>query len=87
MFINSLYQITIPDEDRRDEEKNYHRMSLGQMNNNFTKVDWVSLVNNMLSTVGIRVERTEPVIVYAPQYLTDLCLLLEDYMNTAQGKM
>ncbi|XP_012937858.1 endothelin-converting enzyme homolog [Aplysia californica] len=86
-FETELANITTPDEERRDEEKMYHKYTLSNMTRTFNQVGWVHLVNHLLSVVSLSVQPTEHVVVYAPEYLEQMNTLLAHYRNTEDGLM
>ncbi|XP_035190421.1 neprilysin [Oxyura jamaicensis] len=76
---------TTKSEDRNDPLLLYNKMTLAQLQNNFSleinhKVfNWSKFINNIMSTVQINVENTEHVVVYDPEYLTKLKSILNKY--------
>ncbi|NXE76144.1 NEP protein, partial [Cochlearius cochlearius] len=76
---------TTKSEDRNDPLLLYNKMTLGQLQNNFSleinhKVfSWSKFINDIMSTVQINVENTEHVIVYDPEYLIRLKSILHRY--------
>uniref|UniRef100_A0A8C0V7C0 Neprilysin n=1 Tax=Cyanistes caeruleus TaxID=156563 RepID=A0A8C0V7C0_CYACU len=78
---------TTKSEDRNDPLLLYNKMTLAQLQNNFTlkinhKVfNWSEFINAIMSTVQINVDNTEHVIVYDPDYLLKLGSILEKYSS------
>ncbi|NXH68207.1 NEP protein, partial [Hydrobates tethys] len=76
---------TTKSEDRNDPLLLYNKMTLAQLQNNFSlEIDhkvfnWSKFVNDIMSTVQINVENTEHVIVYDPEYLIKLKSILNKY--------
>ncbi|KAM7107523.1 LOW QUALITY PROTEIN: neprilysin [Ciconia maguari] len=76
---------TTKSEDRNDPLLLYNKMTLAQLQNNFSleinhKVfNWSKFINDIMSTVQINVENTEHVIVYDPEYLIRLKSILNKY--------
>ncbi|XP_065604343.1 neprilysin isoform X1 [Cyrtonyx montezumae] len=76
---------TTKSEDRNDPLLLYNKMTLAQLQNNFsleinhTAFNWSKFINNIMSTVQIDVENTEHVVVYDPEYLTKLKSVLNKY--------
>ncbi|XP_074448372.1 neprilysin [Larus michahellis] len=76
---------TTKSEDRNDPLLLYNKMTLAQLQNNFSleinhKVfNWSKFINDIMSTVQINVENTEHVIVYDPEYLIKLKSILNKY--------
>ncbi|XP_030351085.1 neprilysin isoform X2 [Strigops habroptila] len=76
---------TTKSEDRNDPLVLYNKMTLAQLQNNFSlEIDhkvfnWSKFINDIMSTVQINVENTEHVIVYDPEYLIKLKSILNKY--------
>ncbi|NP_001004412.1 neprilysin [Gallus gallus] len=76
---------TTKSEDRNDPLLLYNKMTLAQLQNNFSleinhmAFNWSKFINNIMSTVQIDVENTEHVVVYDPEYLTKLKSILNKY--------
>ncbi|NXT75702.1 NEP protein, partial [Zapornia atra] len=76
---------TAKSEDRNDPLLLYNKMTLAQLQNNFSlEIDskvfnWSKFINDIMSTVQINVENTEHVIVYDPEYLIKLKSILNKY--------
>ncbi|KAM6065193.1 neprilysin isoform 1-T4 [Theristicus caerulescens] len=76
---------TTKSEDRNDPLLLYNKMTLAQLQKNFSlEIDrkvfnWSKFINDIMSTVQIKVENTEHVIVYDPDYLIRLKSILNKY--------
>ncbi|KFQ43390.1 PREDICTED: neprilysin [Nestor notabilis] len=76
---------TTKSEDRNDPLLLYNKMTLAQLQNNFSlEIDhkvfnWSKFINDIMSTVQINVENTEHVVVYDPEYLIRLKSILNKY--------
>ncbi|NXK07566.1 NEP protein, partial [Herpetotheres cachinnans] len=76
---------TTKSEDRNDPLLLYNKMTLAQLQNNFSlEIDhkvfnWSKFINDIMSTVQINIENTEHVIVYDPEYLIRLKSVLNKY--------
>ncbi|XP_043348443.1 neprilysin isoform X1 [Dermochelys coriacea] len=76
---------TTKPEDRNDPVLLYNKMTLTELQNNFSleinhqQFNWSEFINNIMSTVKINVENAEDVVVYAPEYLTKLKPILNKY--------
>ncbi|XP_023677515.2 neprilysin isoform X3 [Paramormyrops kingsleyae] len=72
-------------EDRNDPVLLYNKMPLAVLNTNFSLVidskefNWTQFANKIMETVNITISEDEPVVVYAPRYLTKLRPILENY--------
>ncbi|NXP86627.1 NEP protein, partial [Passerina amoena] len=78
---------TTKSEDRNDPLLLYNKMTLAQLQKNFSLVinhkefNWSEFINAIMSTVQINVDNTEHVIVYDPDYLLNLRSVLEKYSS------
>ncbi|KFO94056.1 Neprilysin [Buceros rhinoceros silvestris] len=76
---------TTRSEDRNDPLLLYNKMTLADLQKNFSlefnhKVfNWSKFINEIMSTVQINIENTEHVIVYDPEYLLRLKPILTNY--------
>ncbi|XP_061861586.1 neprilysin isoform X1 [Colius striatus] len=76
---------TTKSEDRNDPLLLYNKMTLAQLQNNFSlEIDnkvfnWSKFINDIMSTVQINIENTEHVVVYDPEYLIKLKSVLTKY--------
>ncbi|XP_064929448.1 neprilysin isoform X1 [Columba livia] len=72
-------------EDRNDPLLLYNKMTLAQLQSNFSleinnKVfNWSKFINDIMSTVQINIENTEHVVVYDPEYLIKLKPIVNKY--------
>ncbi|NWU96320.1 NEP protein, partial [Upupa epops] len=76
---------TTKSEDRNDPLLLYNKMTLAQLQKNFSlEIDnkafnWSKFINDIMSTVQINIENTEHIIVYDPDYLIKLKPILSKY--------
>ncbi|XP_069466455.1 endothelin-converting enzyme 1 isoform X3 [Ambystoma mexicanum] len=73
-FETALANITIPQEKRRDEELIYHRINAGELQALAPAIDWMPFLRTVFSPVEIN--ETEPVVVYAMEYLGQVSELI-----------
>lgn len=66
-----LANITIPQAERRDNEKMYNRMTLKELHEMIPGFDWLRYQQLTFDPVGIKINESEEVVIYAPQYLKD----------------
>ncbi|XP_062988136.1 neprilysin [Elgaria multicarinata webbii] len=80
-----IANVTTKPDDRNDPLLMYHKMTLSDVQNNFSldingqQFSWSTFINNITSAVQINIPNTESVIVYAPEYLTKLKSVLNKY--------
>uniref|UniRef100_H0VBC2 Neprilysin n=1 Tax=Cavia porcellus TaxID=10141 RepID=H0VBC2_CAVPO len=76
---------TTKSEDRNDPMLLYNKMTLAQLQNNFSleingkPFSWSNFTNEIMSTVNISIPNEEEVVVYAPEYLIKLKPILTKY--------
>ncbi|XP_040103233.1 neprilysin isoform X1 [Oryx dammah] len=81
----TVTEATTKSEDRNDPMLLYNKMTLAEVQNRFSlefngkPFSWSNFTNEIMSTVNINVPHEEEVIVYAPEYLTNLKLILAKY--------
>ncbi|XP_053246298.1 neprilysin isoform X1 [Podarcis raffonei] len=72
-------------DDRNDPLLLYNKMTLANVQKNFTfevnnqQFNWLTFINHIMSTVQINIDETEDVVVYAPDYLNKLKAILNKY--------
>ncbi|XP_023282286.1 endothelin-converting enzyme 1-like, partial [Seriola lalandi dorsalis] len=66
-FETTLANITVPQEERRDEELIYHKMEAKDLTTLAPAVDWMPYLTEVFAPVPIN--ESEPVVVYAKEYL------------------
>ncbi|XP_077998492.1 endothelin-converting enzyme 1-like [Glandiceps talaboti] len=72
-FEIDLANVTLPTDERRDEELLYHRLKLTDLQEMAPAFDWLTNTQYLFQKVGIDdVEGDESIVVYAPQYLRDV---------------
>ncbi|XP_015588301.1 endothelin-converting enzyme homolog isoform X2 [Cephus cinctus] len=84
-FETELAQITIPQEERRDEEKLYNLMSLSDLQKLAPFISWVEYFQN--ATVNKKITSKVKIVNYAPQYFKELTKLVIQYNKTTEGKI
>ncbi|XP_013387227.1 endothelin-converting enzyme homolog isoform X3 [Lingula anatina] len=86
-FETRLANITIPADERRDEEKNYHKMSLAELQQLAPVINWLGYFNTILKVSNITVTSSEKLVVYAPEFLGNMSALVLNMTSTEEGKM
>ncbi|CAK7298705.1 Endothelin-converting enzyme 2 [Vulpes lagopus] len=69
-----LANITVPQDQRRDEEKIYHKMSIAELQALAPSVDWLEFLSFLLSPLELG--DSEPVVVYGTDYLQQVSELI-----------
>ncbi|XP_067898834.1 neprilysin-like [Heterodontus francisci] len=76
---------TTKSEDRTDPNQLYNKMTLSNLTRHFPLIidaksfSWSDFINQILSTVLLNVTNSEPIVVYAPDYLEKLAPVLKKY--------
>lgn len=77
-FESQVANLTVPDDQRRDTEALYNRMSIRELYTNVTDlIDWHQYLNQIFHNVSINLTMDDQVIVYAPDFLRDLAELVK----------
>ncbi|XP_054940104.1 endothelin-converting enzyme 2 isoform X7 [Physeter macrocephalus] len=69
-----LANITVPQDQRRDEEKIYHKMSIAELQALAPSMDWLEFLSFLLSPLELG--DSEPVVVYGMDYLQQVSELI-----------
>ncbi|XP_014588265.1 endothelin-converting enzyme 2 isoform X4 [Equus przewalskii] len=69
-----LANITVPQDQRRDEEKIYHKMSIAELQALAPSMDWLEFLSFLLSPLEL--SDSEPVVVYGMDYLQQVSELI-----------
>ncbi|KAJ8258257.1 hypothetical protein COCON_G00172690 [Conger conger] len=73
-FETELANITVPQEQRRDDELLYHKIQAQELQTLAPAVDWLPFLRDVLAPVELN--KTEPVVVYAKEYLPKVSHLI-----------
>ncbi|KAM6357134.1 LOW QUALITY PROTEIN: endothelin-converting enzyme 2-like [Alca torda] len=73
-FETQLANITVPQAERRDDEKIYHKMSIAELQALAPAVDWLDYLSYALAPLELA--DTEPVVVYGDTYLQQVSDLI-----------
>ncbi|XP_031159669.1 endothelin-converting enzyme 2b isoform X1 [Sander lucioperca] len=73
-FETALANITVPQDQRRDEEKIYHKITISELQLLAPAVDWLDFLSFSLSPLDLN--DTEPVVLYAREYLQQVSELI-----------
>uniref|UniRef100_A0A3B3HNR1 endothelin-converting enzyme 1 n=1 Tax=Oryzias latipes TaxID=8090 RepID=A0A3B3HNR1_ORYLA len=73
-FETALANITVPQDQRRDEEKIYHKVTIAELQALAPAVDWLEFLTSSLSPLELN--DTEPVVLYAREYLQQVSELI-----------
>ncbi|GAB1602197.1 endothelin-converting enzyme homolog isoform X2 [Argonauta hians] len=85
-FETEIANITTPAEDRQDEQKQYNKMTVKELQELAPFLDWKKYLNDRLSLVNITIDSSEELVVLAPEFLTKLQNLLSNMLNETNGK-
>ncbi|CAH2248424.1 endothelin-converting enzyme 2 [Pelobates cultripes] len=75
-FETQLANLTVPQDERRDEEKIYNRMTVGDLQILSPAFDWMDYLGFALSPLELN--DTEPVVVYGKEYLQQVSELVNN---------
>lgn len=74
-------QITVPAEERRDDEKIYHKMTINDLSKRAPAINWLDYYRYAFNQVGRKIGANEPIVVYSPEYLGNMSQLVYEYMR------
>uniref|UniRef100_A0A8C9SQU6 Endothelin-converting enzyme 1 n=1 Tax=Scleropages formosus TaxID=113540 RepID=A0A8C9SQU6_SCLFO len=75
-FETALANITVPQEERRDEELIYHKIQAKDLKTLAPAVDWIPFLTEVFAPVELN--ESEPVVVYAKEYLEKVSDLIKN---------
>uniref|UniRef100_A0A8C5PBL5 endothelin-converting enzyme 1 n=1 Tax=Leptobrachium leishanense TaxID=445787 RepID=A0A8C5PBL5_9ANUR len=75
-FETQLANLTVPQDERRDEEKIYNRMTVAELQTLSPAFDWMDYLGFALSPLDLN--DTEPVVVYGKEYLQQVSELVNN---------
>ncbi|KAL5014273.1 hypothetical protein ScPMuIL_008543, partial [Solemya velum] len=84
-FESQLANLTTPAEERRDEAKLYHKITIAELQKMAPFIDWLHLLNALVSVANITLLPSEKIIVQAPSYLSNISKLVMEMMQTEEG--
>ncbi|XP_011875203.1 PREDICTED: endothelin-converting enzyme 1 isoform X1 [Vollenhovia emeryi] len=86
-FETRLAEITIPPEERRDEEKMYNLMSLNELQRKAPFMSWVEFFQNATRLVNKKINSKAMIVNFAPEYFVNLTRVVQEYNKTTNGKI
>ncbi|XP_035742254.1 endothelin-converting enzyme homolog isoform X1 [Vespa mandarinia] len=86
-FETRLANITTPQEERRDEEKLYHLMSLSELQRKANFMSWVDFFQNATRIVNKKINSKVMIVNFAPDFFAKLTNLVQEYNKTNEKKI
>ncbi|XP_023331753.1 endothelin-converting enzyme homolog [Eurytemora carolleeae] len=85
-FEKKIAEITAPASEQRDEERRYHSLTVAELQNISDFFHWEEFFQDALSIVDLKINSTQQIIVYSPEYLNQLSTLLKNESESMDGK-
>ncbi|GBP18634.1 Endothelin-converting enzyme homolog [Eumeta japonica] len=85
-FETDLAFITIPSEDRRDEEGLYNPYTVKTWQEVAPFLNWTEFLNDAFKLVNRTITNKENIVVYAPVYFSNLTKVVTKYNKTEEGR-
>ncbi|CAN7986084.1 unnamed protein product, partial [Ixodes hexagonus] len=86
-FEKRLANITVPAEERRDDERLYHKMTVAELQTSAPLLNWTAYFNSAFSQINRTIPDTQEVVVYAPEYMANMTALVQEYLASSDGKV
>lgn len=83
----ALYQITIPAEERRDDERMYNKISLPDLQHLAPFLNWTEYFDSAFSQINASIDANESIVIYSPDYMSNLSKLITEYNSTSEGRV
>uniref|UniRef100_A0A803TEQ1 endothelin-converting enzyme 1 n=1 Tax=Anolis carolinensis TaxID=28377 RepID=A0A803TEQ1_ANOCA len=71
-----LANLTVPQDERRDDEKIYHKLTIADLQVLAPGIDWLDFISSFLSPLELT--DAEPVVVYGKEYLEQVSQLINN---------
>ncbi|XP_062987940.1 endothelin-converting enzyme 2 isoform X2 [Elgaria multicarinata webbii] len=71
-----LANLTVPQDERRDDEKIYHKLNIAELQVLAPAIDWLDFISYFLSPLELT--DAEPVVVYGKEYLEQVSQLINN---------
>ncbi|KAK9886551.1 hypothetical protein WA026_016825 [Henosepilachna vigintioctopunctata] len=72
---------------RRDEESLYHLFTIAELQEKAGFIEWRKFFEDAMRVIKKKITSKQQVVVYAPEYLTNLTELIKEYNSTTKGKI
>ncbi|CAG0923779.1 unnamed protein product, partial [Notodromas monacha] len=69
LFEINMSNFSLPDEERRNTTSLYNKMTVGDLVQRWPSIPWIDYINKLLAPFH-KIDKTEPVIVDVPSYIT-----------------
>ncbi|XP_058803973.1 endothelin-converting enzyme homolog isoform X2 [Phymastichus coffea] len=86
-FETKIAEITIPQEERRDEEKLYNLVTITELQKAAPFISWIDYFQNATGVVNKTITSDQKIVNYAPEYFKKLSKLVLQYNKTNSGKV
>ncbi len=86
-FETRIANITIPAEERRDDERMYHKMTLKEVQTMAPFINWTEYFTFAFEQVNEIISEDEEVVLYTPDYLKNISAIIEEYNSTSEGRV
>uniref|UniRef100_A0A8W8MSH3 Endothelin-converting enzyme 1 n=2 Tax=Magallana gigas TaxID=29159 RepID=A0A8W8MSH3_MAGGI len=85
-FETELANITVPSEERRDEEKIYQKISITDLQEIAPFLNWTRFFHKMMSVTNITLAADEPIVSFSSDFLGKMSALVTSKLKTLDGK-
>lgn len=80
-FEIKLANFTVPQDERRDSEALYNKMTIRELQQTTPKFNWLRYLETIFSKVDIQINETEEIIIYAPEFMKHMTDLVANTSN------
>ncbi|XP_048752653.1 endothelin-converting enzyme homolog isoform X3 [Ostrea edulis] len=81
-----LANITVPSEDRRDEEKIYHKITVTDLQGIAPFLNWTKFFGKMMAVTNITLATDEPIVSFSSDFLRKMSAIVTTKLQTEQGR-
>lgn len=69
-----------------DDQKTYHKKTLKELNKLSPFLDWVKYFREAFAPIRRNITENEKIIVYAPEFMGNLSILMNNYLKDETNK-
>ncbi|XP_050713079.1 endothelin-converting enzyme homolog isoform X3 [Eriocheir sinensis] len=84
-FERKLANISTPDDLRKDDNDHYNPMKIDDLSKLAPFMDWKEFINSAFTEVNIHLHGDRKVVVYAPEFLKNLTIILNETKESEEG--
>ena len=65
----------------------YHKMNLSEIQDLAPFINWTAYFTFAFQQINVTIGEDEPIVIYTPEYLSNLSKLIQEYNSSSEGRM